>query len=171
MKTLSLLRHAKSSWSDPDLPDEERPLAPRGRRAAAAMFRHLREEGVAPELVLCSPARRTLETFDAIAPAFGDGATLLVEDELYGASAEELVRRLRAVPSAVASVIVIGHNPGLHDLAIDLAGSGERGPLERLRTKLPTGALATFAVERDSWSDLGAGSARLIGFVVPKELD
>jgi phosphohistidine phosphatase len=171
VKTLSLLRHAKSSWSDPDLADEERSLAPRGRRAAAALLRHLREQGATPELVLCSPARRTIETYDSIAPAFGDGATLLVEDELYGANAGDLVRRLRAVPSAVASVMIIGHNPGLHDLAIDLAGTGERGLLERLRTKFPTGALATLAVDRDSWSGLGAGRARLIGFVVPRELD
>ena len=171
MKTLFLLRHAKSSWSDPSLPDEERPLAPRGRRAAAALLRHLRVEGVTPELVLCSPARRTLETFDRVATAFGEGATLLVEDELYGASAEDLVRRLGGVASTVASVMIIGHNPGLHDLAIFLAGTGERGALQRLRTKLPTGALATFAVEHDSWRTLGAGSARLIGFVVPKELD
>jgi phosphohistidine phosphatase len=170
VKVLYLLRHAKSSWSDPHLSDDERPLAPRGRRAAAAMLRHLQTEGIEPALVLCSPARRTIETCDRIAPAFGPEVSLLIDEALYGASAEELVRRLQAVPPTIASVMIVGHNPGLQDLAIVLAGSGERGALERLRSKFPTGALATLAVESDSWRPLGTHCARLVGFVVPREL-
>lgn len=170
VRVLYLLRHAKSSWSDADLSDQERPLARRGQQAAALLLRHLQAEGIDPALVLCSPARRTIETFDRIAPAFRAGATPLIDEALYGASADELARRLRAVPETVASVMVIGHNPGLENLAIMLAGSGERDALERLQTKFPTGALATLAVENDSWGTLGTGCARLIGFVVPKEL-
>lgn len=170
MKLLYLLRHAKSSWSDQGLPDSERPLAPRGRRATTALTRHLRREDIQPALVLCSPAQRTVETFERIASAFGAGVTLLVDDELYGATGEELVHRLRAVPETVASVMVIGHNPGLQNLAVLLAGDGEPGALERLRTKYPTGALVTLAIPNDSWRALEPGRARLVGFVAPKEL-
>ena len=169
MKLVYLLRHAKSSWSDSGLPDPERPLAPRGRRAAASLVRHLRQEDIRPELVLCSPARRTLETFERIAPAFGERATLLVDDELYGASSEELVHRLQAVPETVSSVMVIGHNPGLQNLAILLAGDGEPRALEQLRTKFPTGALVTLAIPND-WRGVKTGRARVVGFIVPKEL-
>jgi len=170
VKLLYLLRHAKSSWSDPGLPDPERPLAPRGRRATTALARHLRREDIQPALVLCSPARRTVETFERIASAFGAGVTLLVDAELYGASGEELVHRLHEVPEDVSSVMVIGHNPGLQNLAILLAGVGEPRALERLRTKFPTGALATLATPNDSWRALEPGRARLVGFIVPKEL-
>jgi phosphohistidine phosphatase len=170
VKLVYLLRHAKSSWSDSGLSDADRPLAPRGRRAAASLARHLPREDIRPELVLCSPARRTVETFERIAPAFGEGVTLLVDDELYGASSEELVHRIRAVPETVSSVMIIGHNPGLHDLAILLAGDGEQSALERLRAKLPTGALVTLAVPNGTWRELETGRARVVGFVVPKEL-
>ena len=170
MKLLYVLRHAKSSWSDSGLPDSERPLSPRGRRAAASLARHLRTEHIRPELVLCSPARRTVETFERIAPAFGEGVRLLVDDELYGASSEELVHRLQAVPETVSSVMIIGHNPGLQNLAILLAGDDEPRTLERLRTKFPTGALVTLAIPNDAWRGLEAGRARVVGFIVPKEL-
>ena len=170
MKLLYLLRHAKSSWSDAGLPDPERPLAPRGRRATTKLARHLRRENIQPELVLCSPAQRTVETFERIASAFGSGVTLVVDDEVYGASAEVLVERLQEVPEAVSSVMVIGHNPSLQSLAILLVGDGEPHPLERVRTKFPTGALATLAIPNDSWRALETGRARLVGFIVPKEL-
>ncbi|HEY8216922.1 MAG TPA: histidine phosphatase family protein [Acidimicrobiia bacterium] len=170
MKLLYLLRHAKSSWSDPDLRDLDRPLAPRGRRATAALAGHLRRADIQPALVLCSPARRTIETFERIASAFDTEVTLLVDDELYGSSAEELMHRLRDLPETLSSVMVIGHNPVLQTLAVLLAGGGEPSALERLRAKLPTGALATLAIPDDSWRAIEPGRARLVGFVTPKEL-
>ena len=114
MKRLYLLRHAKSSWKDTSLPDHDRPLSGRGRRAAKAIARHLREQDLEPQLVLCSTARRARETLERIQPALG-AATVEFEHDLYAASADALLERLRRVPDTVASVMLIGHNPGLQD--------------------------------------------------------
>ena len=151
MKRLYLLRHAKSSWDDPELADHERPLSARGRRAADAIGNHLREHGIEPELVLCSSAARTRETLARI------GLSGEVERDLYGASANELLARVRELPPGVESALLIGHNPGMHDLALALTGEP--------RDKYPTGALAT--IELAGWT---AGSGRMIGFVRPREL-
>lgn len=163
------MRHAKSSWEDPGHRDAERPLAPRGRRAARAMAEHLRREGIRPALILCSPARRTHETLELVAPAM-PGVPTRVEQELYGASDEDLLLRLRELPATVPSVLLIGHNPGLQALAVALTGSGERDALVRLRAKMPTGALATLQAPVSTWRDLGAGGAELVAFVTPREL-
>lgn len=165
MRTLYLLRHAKSSWDDPGLPDRERPLAPRGVRDAKRIATHLLRLEIAPGLVLCSPAlraRQTLEPIEATVPE----APVEVDERLYGASSETLLERVRAVPDEVPSVLLIGHNPGLQDLALLLAARGDE--LERLEAKFPTAALATLSLER--WSSLGAGDAELGAYVVPKQL-
>jgi len=158
LNRLLLLRHAKSSWDDPGLPDHERPLAPRGHRAAERMAEYL--------LVLCSSALRTRETLERMTDAFG-GAEIAVEDELYGATEDELLKRLRRVAEGSETVALIGHNPGIQDLAIALAGSGEG--LERMRAKFPTGALAVLEFD-GPWRRLELGGARLASFVTPKDL-
>ena len=155
MRTLYLLRHAKSSWADPTLPDDRRPLAPRGRRDGKRIAEHLRRQEIEPELVLCSSAARTRETLELLRPALG-GATVVVEDELYGASADRLLARVRLVPDEVGSVLVIGHNPGLHELG-------------RLQEKFPTAALATLALA-EPWGRVAPGGATLTAYVVPKQL-
>lgn len=169
MKRLWLLRHAKSSWDHPDLPDRLRPLAPRGIRAAKAMARHLRASAVAPDLVLCSPARRAVETWERVAPGVPADTTVEIDEAIYQAEGDELLARLREVPSAIGSVLLVGHNPALQDLAVDLVGSGDPGLRERLVTKFPTGALATLEVP-GGWHDLTWGAASLVAFVVPREL-
>ena len=166
MRRLLLIRHAKSSWDDPALSDHERPLAPRGRRAAERMRAHLEGSDLRPDLVLSSSSRRTRETLDLLVPAFGS-AERSIEDGLYGATATELIDRLRAAPDDVRSVALIGHNPGIQDLALELAGEGKE--LDRIREKFPTGALAVLGFD-GQWRDLGAGAARLLSFVSPREL-
>jgi phosphohistidine phosphatase len=163
LKRLFLLRHAKSSWDDEGLADHDRPLASRGRKAAKRIAKHLRSEGITPSLVLCSSARRTRETLERIGP---DG-DVRIERDLYGASAPELLERLRQVPDATESVMLIGHNPGIQDLAVELAGSGDR--LEAMERKFPTCALATLSVPK-GWRELETGAAELIGFLRPKDL-
>jgi phosphohistidine phosphatase len=163
-RRLYLLRHAKSSWKEQGLADHDRPLAPRGRRAAKAMRRHLREQGVEPELVLCSTARRARETLEGIEPALGRGA-IRVEAELYRAAPAALLARLHAIAPAVRSVMVIGHNPGLEELAQLLAGQGTRAE------KFPTGALATLAFRGSGWGALDRGGAELVELVRPRDLD
>jgi phosphohistidine phosphatase len=151
MKRLYLLRHAKSSWDDEGLADHDRPLSGRGRRAADAIGRYIREHGIEPELVLCSSSARTRETLARV------GLEATIERDLYGATAHELLARVRALPPDLESVLLIGHNPGMHDLALAL--TGEPGD------KYPTGALAT--IELDDWT---AASGRMAGFVRPREL-
>jgi phosphohistidine phosphatase len=167
MRTAYLLRHAKSDWSDRTLADHDRPLARRGRRDAERVAKHLRGLGLEPELVLCSSAERTRGTLELIRPALG-GSRVLIEKRLYAASSDELLERLRAVPEPVASVMLIGHNPGIQELALALAAAGAEREL--LAAKFPTGALATFAVLVATWSRLAAGDAELTAFVAPKQL-
>jgi phosphohistidine phosphatase len=162
-RTLYLLRHAKSSWDEPALPDRERPLAPRGRKDGKRIADHLRASGIEPELALCSPAERTRQTLELI----GVGSTVRFEEELYAASSDALLELVRAVPDPVASVMLIGHNPGLQELALALASTGDE--LGRLAAKFPTAALATLTLGT-TWASLEAGEALLVDYVVPKQL-
>lgn len=167
MRSVYLLRHAKSSWKT-GLPDHERPLAPRGRRAAKKIASHLREQGIEPALVLCSTARRARETLERIEPALG-AADVRIERELYGANAAALLDRLRSAPDEADSVMLIGHNPGLQLLALDLARRGAE--LRELEAKYPTAALLTLAFSGPGWAALEPGAAELVGFVRPRDLD
>jgi len=168
-RRLVLLRHAKSSWETAGLADHDRPLAPRGRRAVAALRRHLAGADIAPDLVLCSTARRAVETWDGVAPAWPPGTPVELTRELYGATAADLLRRLGQLPATIGCALVVGHNPGLEDLARGLAGSGPADLLRRLHTKFPTGAVATLLVP-EPWADLRWSTAKLAGYVVPREL-
>jgi phosphohistidine phosphatase len=167
MKRLYLLRHAKSSWDDPTLADHDRPLAPRGRRAAKVIAKHLERNGIAPELVLCSGSRRTRQTLDRIAPGLGDRAEIQIRSELYAASSADLFELLRELPDEVESVMLIGHNPGIQDLTLSLARGGPE--TARVRSKFPTAALATLELG-GSWRGLAPRAAELTSFVKPKEL-
>jgi phosphohistidine phosphatase len=164
---LWLLRHAKSSWQDERLPDIERPLAPRGEEAATRIARYVAAEGIRPELVLCSPAIRARRTLEAVLASLG-GPETSVEPELYTFDAEPLVERLRAVPDAIGSVMLVGHNPAMQSLAVWLARSGDR--LDELVAKVPTGALAELELDASSWAGIGPGGAVLTRFVLPREL-
>jgi phosphohistidine phosphatase len=166
-KTLYLLRHAKSSWDDPSLPDHERPLAPRGRRACEVIAAHLDREHIRPQLVLCSSATRARETLELVGLGSHIEAEILTEDGLYEATAADLLARLHLVDDEVASVLLVGHHPAIQDLAVCLASSGERrGDLTR---KFPTAALATLTWS-GGWAMLGPAAAQLVAFVTPREL-
>jgi phosphohistidine phosphatase len=163
VKRLYILRHAKSSWDDAELADHERPLAPRGERAAAKIAEHVRSEEIAPALVLCSTALRARQTLAALLPVLAGNTDIHLEEDLYGAGPDDVLARVHEVPEAVPSVLLIGHNPTLHELALALTGSEDA--LERF----PTGALAsvTFAT---TWADLAEGEGDLESLVVPKDL-
>jgi phosphohistidine phosphatase len=166
-----LLRHAKSSWDEPSLPDHDRPLAERGRQAVKVLARYVEQREIDPDLVLCSSARRTRETLDGVIP----GRQAVVDRELFVAGYEQLLQRLRHVEPEIRSVMVVGHNPALQMLTLHLAGvegagrpAGADG-LEEIRRKLPTGALATLSFD-SPWSELTRGSAELEDYVRPKAL-
>ncbi len=168
MAELHLLRHAKSSWDDPRLRDHDRPLNARGRRAAAAMAAHMARIALRPALVLCSPAARARQTWEALAPTVA-AARVEFDTALYEASAGDLLARLRALPAAEAGpLLLIGHNPGLERLALLLVDADSEA-LRRMRQKYPTAALASFACP-GAWSDLGPAACRLLAFVRPKDL-
>ena len=165
-RRLLLIRHAKSSWNDASLSDRERPLAGRGRKAAARMGTHLRNEGLRPAVVLCSPSRRTRETLELLE---FPGAEVAYPDELYGASAGNLLASVREVRDDAEVVAVVGHNPGVQDLSIELAKDDAAADAVRLRQKFPTCAVAIFDVD-SGWRDIATGHVRLASFVVPKDL-
>jgi phosphohistidine phosphatase len=167
-----LFRHAKSAW--PDVPDHERPLANRGRRAAPAAGRWLAGAGIVPDVVLCSTARRASETWELAGQALGRPAPVRLEAGVYQASATTLLELLRHLPAAARTVIVVGHDPALPDLAIELAGRPDAAgmppaSIDRLRAKFPTAAIAVLEFT-GSWPALRAGRAHLTAFVTPRDI-
>jgi phosphohistidine phosphatase len=171
MHQLLLLRHAKSSWDDAAMADRDRPLNSRGRVAAAAMRGAIHDLGLAPDMILVSTARRTIETMDALEP-WDDTPLIEPLDDLYLATANRMLDILREVMETVRTVLVIGHNPGLHDLAIGLTDdrTSAAKPMRDLRAGFPTAALAEFAVA-GPWVRLGPGTGRLMRFLTPRMLD
>src|SRR5215471_15136681 len=167
MRRLHLLRHAKSSWDDDTLRDRERPLAPRGRRATRRIARWARKHDVRPQLVVSSSAVRARQTLQGVLPGLGE-PEIWIELALYAASAETLLERVHALPDEAEEAMLVGHNPGLGDLLLLLAEPGELR--ERAEAKVPTGALATLEADIESWADLEPGGARLVSFVVPRQL-
>jgi len=171
MLTLSLLRHAKSSWEDGSLKDFERPLAKRGESAAPRMGAFMAEHGLAPQLILCSPAVRARQTLDLVLPHLAGDPSVLYEDRLYLAAPSALLARLRKVDSNnIHHLMIVGHDPGMHGLAVALAGAGETGMLQALAAKFPTAGLAVIQFKARSWAKVGRGSGRLELFTTPKML-
>jgi phosphohistidine phosphatase len=170
MHQLLLLRHARSSSDDTAMADRDRPLNARGLRAAAAMRRAMRELGLAPDLILVSSARRTMETMSALEP-WDDTPLVECLDELYLASENRLLGELRDVAETVRTVMLIGHNPGLHDLATTLADrhASAGGLVRAIHEGFPTGALAEFSIAFP-WHRLGPGGGRLLRFLTPRGL-
>jgi phosphohistidine phosphatase len=170
-RVLYVLRHAKSSWEEPTLRDHDRPLADRGHAAVKVMAKYVAEEGIDPDLVLCSSATRAQQTLHGLYHSVQP----VIDSALYGASAEELVTRLRGVDSENRSVMIVGHNPTLQMLVLKLAGredinrSGRSEGLAEIRHKFPTGALVTLRFAGE-WNELAAKGATLTDYARPKAL-
>lgn len=165
------MRHAKSAWDDPNLPDHARPLNARGRAAAHAMRGAMRGLGLVPDIVLVSSARRTLQTLAALEP-WEDTPLVEPMDSLYLAPPSEMFRILNGVAETARSVLLLGHNPGLHELALELAGPAiaqRDTDMQRLVESYPTGALVEFAVA-GPWGQLAGGGGRLVRFLAPRDL-
>ena len=171
MRTITLLRHAKSSWSAPGKADFARPLSPRGRRACTALKAVLRRRKAAPDVVLASSAVRTAETLSRIAQQLPAAAAVILEKRLYLASAAKLLARLKGLDDAFHSVLLIGHNPGLQRLALLLAGRGKEADLARLAAKFPTAGLAELHFPGPRWGELAAATAELVFLWGPRDED
>jgi phosphohistidine phosphatase len=163
VKTLLILRHAKSSWDDPALDDRERPLNARGEQDAPRIGQLAREQGLTAELIISSDAVRARLTAEAMADATGYRGEILLDPRLYHATAAEILTALRdAAERDVATVMVVGHNPGLEELLAQLTGEPD---------DLPTTALARIALPIDQWSDLDTSTrGTLVGLWRPSEL-
>src|SRR5262245_41251119 len=170
MLTLSLLRHAKSSWSDPRLKDFERPLNDRGETAAPRMGAFMARRGLAPDLILCSTAVRARQTLNLVLPHLKGAPAVAYEDALYLASSATMLKRLHKVPAGVSHIMIVGHDPGMQTLAMELAGSGRADDLERLAQKFPTAGLAVIVFETSAWPKVHWGGGRLELFMAPKLL-
>jgi phosphohistidine phosphatase len=161
MKTLFLLRHAKSSWDDPSLQDFDRPLAERGRRDAPRIGSALAERSGLPELIVSSPAVRAIQTIELVAKSAGYKGEIELDEHVYGASASELIKIVRNLPDNRSSIMLVGHNPGFEDLLSRLIGS---------RREMSTCNLACVGYSIERWDELEDGGGNLQWLLRPKDL-
>lgn len=161
MRTLFLLRHAKSSWKNKDLADFERPLNSRGRKAAETIGAFLKQENVNPELILSSSAVRARETIDIILRSNRTKPDLRFDERIYEAPPTRLLEVVTQIDKKVGSVLIVGHNPGLEELLFILTGRGET---------MPTAALAKISFKISNWTNAGNKLGTLEWLVRPKEL-
>jgi len=163
-RRLILLRHAKSDW--PDVPDRDRPLAKRGRRDAPKIGRWLRDHAYVPEVVICSDARRARQTWDRVARELGGSPSVTFEPRAYAASGMTLLYLITELPADCRTALLVGHNPGVADLATSLAlpPDGDDAPIS-----FPTAAVAVLDVP-GPWADLAPGRAHLLDYTTPAEL-
>jgi phosphohistidine phosphatase len=174
MKTLLILRHAKAEAHTGPAGDHARGLNGRGQKASGDMGAYLSQHGPVPDLIICSDARRARETMDGVLVALSGNPKIELEPKLYLAVPDTILQRLRKADDRFETVMIVGHNPGLEDLARDLvahpvAGAGA-SVFARMSAKFPTGALAQIGFDLDSWAFVDYGTGRLNAFIVPRDL-
>jgi len=170
MKTLLLLRHAKSSWSDPGRADHDRELNRRGEKAAPFMGRFLREQILVPDLIWCSTAARAVQTLGLLGRDFAGHADVIYNEDLYMAGERTLLESLHHTHDEAKTVMIIGHNPGMENFAQALYGDGDADMRAQMERKYPTCALAHFEFDVEKWADTDFGTGRLMGFTKVKDL-
>ena len=170
MLELLLLRHAKSRWDEPGAQDHDRDLAPRGELAATRMGRLIRNQGLRPELVLCSTARRAVHTWRLVEAELGDPPPLHYDDRLYLASPDRMAAVIAERGVGATQLLLVGHNPGMHSLANRLAATGEQSLRAALAAKLPTAGLALIGFAANDWGEIATRGGELRGFWRPREI-
>ena len=171
MRRLLLLRHAKAERSEPGTKDISRVLIDRGRKDAARIGTYMAAHALVPDRVILSPAARTQETWKYAAAAFHPAPAAMSAERVYDATPHDILAVIKDTPVAVHTLLVIGHNPGLHEFALMLIASGDIDARERLREKLPTSGLIIIDFAFDNWSKLHPQCGRLERFVSPKSLE
>jgi len=171
MRRLMLLRHAKSDWSTPGQRDQDRPLNDRGREAAPKMGAYMVRHGLVADLIVASPAKRVVETLDLLLAAFDRRPKVQSEPAVYEAGPDALLDVVKKTPRTVHCLLMVGHNPGLGELATLLIAAGEVEARQRLIEKFPTAGLAVIDFALDDWEKLHPRAGRLDRFVVPRALD
>jgi len=170
IKTLVLMRHAKAGWDDEAQEDIDRPLTPRGRDEAVHMGNWLAGQAFAPDLLLASSARRARETAELVGPRLAPPPGQRLDQALYMASPGTILAALQGLPDDLARVLVIGHNPGLHGLALLLTGTGARPERLRLQSRFPPAAVAMFRFESRHWRELAPGAGFLVHYAEPRDV-
>lgn len=170
MKRIALLRHAEAVDRAPEMRDIDRPLTAKGREDAALMGAFIAKSEGRPDLALCSPSARTRETLDGVNARLPEPLHVIFNDAVYDAMSSDLLEAVQALPDQFAHVLLIGHNPGFYDFALDLVRVAEKSAMKRLRKKFPKGALAEFVFDIDAWRDADFASGRLVAFTRPKDL-
>jgi len=170
MLTLSILRHAKSSWADPDLDDHDRPLAKRGAKAIPPLAKFMHQEKLRPTLALCSGAMRTRATLTLLLSELGPPTPRIVYDETLYLASPPTLRSVISEAGVEPHVLVVGHNPGLHALALELVGDGDRKSLGMLARDFPTGALAVLSFDVEDWTGLRSARGHLEHYTTPRRL-
>jgi len=168
MKTLYVLRHAKSDWGDESLPDFDRPLNHRGRKAAKSIGREMAARGIHPELVISSPAVRAKETVERLLEGFAENLDVTEDRRIYEAGLHTLILIISSVSDEVERLMIVGHNPGLQDLVVALTEASALH--EEATEKFPTGALAEIRFDIDQWSDVSPGTGQLEDLIKPRDL-
>jgi phosphohistidine phosphatase len=169
MKTLTLLRHAKSAWDDPVARDFDRPLNTRGRRAARTIGREMKAQGLAFDAIVASPAVRVMETLADVAEGYGQALDAQFDKRIYLATTETLLELVQEADDRVHRLLLVGHNPGLETLAM-LLTTGE-GLRAELAVKYPTATIAEIQLPVDHWRDVSQGIGTLARFIRPRDLD
>ncbi|ULR49145.1 SixA phosphatase family protein [Streptomyces deccanensis] len=167
LRRLIVLRHAKSAWPV-GVPDHERPLAPRGRRDAPAVGRALAEADCLPDLAVCSTAVRARQTWELAAAEWGTPPPVRHDERVYAAEVPELLDVVRETPDHVRTLLLVGHNPGLEELVLDLAGDALDDALDDVRAKFPTSAIAFLSWHGETWAALAPGTALLTDLIVAR---
>ena len=171
MPRLMLLRHAKSSWDAPEMRDFDRPLNARGRHAAPLMGRHMAAHALLPDRILCSSARRTRETLAGLLPHFDKDFDIRLTRALYESSRAHYLDVIRGHGDAARHLLVVGHNPAMQEVAIDLVGAGNPQLIQAIAADYPTAALAVIDFPEKSWSDIRPAGGRIVAFFRPRELE
>ena len=172
MKRLTVLRHAKSSWGEPDLDDFDRPLNERGWKAARRMGEELKQRNLRFDIAFASPAVRVRQTFDGLTDGYGGfGFAIRFDQKLYLADAAALLDLVRTLPDDLGQVLIVGHNPGLQRLILELAADDHRGLRARVADKFPTAALASIQLPAERWKDVASGSGNMVELIYAKDLD
>ena len=171
MKILTLLRHAKSGWDDPVVPDFDRPLNKRGRKAARTIGREMRAQGLEFDRVVASPATRVVETLDDVADGYDGAIRADYDRRIYLASVATLLDVIHETDDSVERLLLVGHNPGIELLAMLLTREDGNRLREEIEVKYPTGTLAEIRLPVEHWSQVAEGMGKVARFIRPRDLD
>jgi phosphohistidine phosphatase len=171
MKRLTVLRHAKSNWDDPGVKDFDRPLNKRGRKAAVLIGSEIKRRNMRFDFALASPAARVRETLERLFEGYGDTLEVSFDDRIYEASEATLLEIVRGLPASSSAPLIVGHNPALERLVIELTHDDDQGLRNRIAKKFPTTALAVIEFPESGWAEVAVGSGEIVDLILPRELE